>query len=256
MSLKMPEFTSFSLTHIVYDPSSPFSLPLTLLSLSPIFLFVSYFTLLIFTRRLTILLLALGQIANELLSLVLKEAWKAERPFPGYGEVGRGYGMPSSHSQAAGFLVAWGVGYAMTSSRRYGVESDEALKLVRKWRLRVYVFGLVLWSSLVAYSRCVQSTVLSLSPKEDGMTGRWHLIYHSIFQVSVGYTIGLLAGTVHFIVTEYIPLYHPTSMPGRIRAWLSSVWEGIGGVGGWQLGGAEGGWGEGDLILRQREKVS
>lgn len=152
-----PELKSFSLTHIVYDPNHPFSIPLTLLSLTPIFLFVSYFTLLIFTRRLTILLLASGQLADEGFNLVLKRVWKAERPWVGYGEVGRGYGMPSSHSQAAGFLVAWGVGYALTMLRRYAGSMDGRLEVMRRWRTRVYVFGLVLWSLLVAYSRYVLS---------------------------------------------------------------------------------------------------
>lgn len=151
-----PELKSFSLTHIVYDPTHRFSIPLTLLSLSPIFLFVSYLTLVIFTRRLTVLFLAGGQLTNEGLNLVLKRVWKAERPYIGYGEVGRGYGMPSSHAQAAGFLGAWGLGYALTIGRRYtgsGTERNERLEVVRTWRARVYLFGLILWSALVSYSR-------------------------------------------------------------------------------------------------------
>ena len=153
-----PNFKSFSLTHIVYDPSHPLSIPLTLLSLSPIFLFVSYFTLVIFNRQLTILLLAVGQLGNEAVNLILKRLYKAERPFPGYGEVGRGYGMPSSHAQASGFLVAWGVSYVITGKRRCIVSSPEKgiLEAIRWWRTRVYVFGLLLWSWLVSYSRWVQ----------------------------------------------------------------------------------------------------
>ena len=152
--LNLPELKSFSLTHIVYDPTHPLSIPLTLLSLSPIFLFVSYLTLVIFTRRLTVILLAAGQSGNELLNLVLKRIWKAERPYVGHGEVGRGYGMPSSHAQAAGFLVAWGIGYSLTMQRRYRLEELQGrLAIVRRWRSRVYVFGLVLWSALVSYSR-------------------------------------------------------------------------------------------------------
>lgn len=158
MSLQLPEsplppLKSFSLTHILYDPSHPLSIPLTLLSLSPIFLFVSYFTLLIFTRRISIAFLASGQLANEVLSWVLKRIFKGERPYIGHGEVGTGYGMPSSHSQAAGFLAAWGIGYALThEDRNEQVRSVRAEK-VRKWRTRVYVFALLLWSVGVSYSR-------------------------------------------------------------------------------------------------------
>ena len=159
----LPPLKSFSLTHILYDPSHPpfLSLPLSLLSLSPIFLFVSYFTLLVFDRRLTVLNLALGSIVNEVLSWTLKRIWKGDRPYVGMGEVGQGYGMPSSHSQAAGFLVSWGIGYALTRRKR-NVESgdtarSESAQRVRSIRDGVYLFGLILWSILTAYSRYVET---------------------------------------------------------------------------------------------------
>ncbi|WRT65926.1 uncharacterized protein IL334_002877 [Kwoniella shivajii] len=227
----LPPLKSFSLTHILYDPTHPLSIPLTLLSLSPIFLFVSYFTLLIFTRRLTILLLALGQVGNEVLSWILKRLLKGDRPYIGHGEVGTGYGMPSSHSQAAGFLVAWGIGYSLTLAKR-GVASKHSegrLVLVRKARNGIYVFGLIVWSIGVSYSR-------------------WHLHYHSPIQVIAGYTAGLIAGSAYFILTEYLPLHYPTSLLGKIHGGLENLWEGVGGVGGWALGDAKGGWGEGWLI--------
>ncbi len=66
--------------------------------------------------------------------------------------------MPSSHAQAAGFLVAWGVGYVLSSTRRYGIGEGKVegqLEVVRTWRTRIYVFGLMLWSVLVSYSRQV-----------------------------------------------------------------------------------------------------
>ena len=64
-AIPLPQLKSFGLTHILYDPSHPLSIPLSLLSLSPIFLFVSYFTLLVFDRRLTVLLLATGQVSQS-----------------------------------------------------------------------------------------------------------------------------------------------------------------------------------------------
>jgi dolichyldiphosphatase len=151
-----PQLKSFALTHILYDPAHPLSIPFTLLSLTPIFLFVSYFTLLIFDRRITVLALAAGSIANEILSLGLKKILKGERPYFGYGEVGDGYGMPSSHSQAAGFLVAWGIGYWLTLDRRANLQrskGSEGVKVVGQVRRCIYLIGLVIWSLLVAYSR-------------------------------------------------------------------------------------------------------
>lgn len=81
------------------------------------------------------------------------------------------------------------------------------------------------------------------------MSIRWYLLYHSPVQVSAGYVVGLVAGSVYFTIIEFIPLYHPSSPIGRIRSTLEDLWTRIGGVGGWQLGGAEGGWGEGRFLL-------
>lgn len=84
---------------------------------------------------------------------MLKRLFKSERPYIGHGEVGAGYGMPSSHSQAAGFLVAWGIGYALTLEGRSEQIKSVRAEMVRTWRTRVYVFGLLLWSVGVSYSR-------------------------------------------------------------------------------------------------------
>lgn len=138
---------SFSLTHIVYDSTSPIGLPLALVSVSPIFLFVAYFSLVVFTRRLSLALLAAGSVFNEVLSLGIKRLLKAPRPFPELKDVGHGYGMPSSHTQAAAFLLAWGIGYA-TSDWRYATTTR-----IGRFRKVVYLVVLAAWSFTVAYSR-------------------------------------------------------------------------------------------------------
>ncbi|WVQ71120.1 hypothetical protein IAR50_000645 [Cryptococcus sp. DSM 104548] len=228
----LPPLKSFSLTHILYDPAHPLSIPLTLLSLSPIFLFVSYFTLLVFTRRLTIALLAGGQLVNEILSWALKRIVKEGRPYTGHGELGTGYAWPSSHAQAAGFLVAWGLGYAWTLDKRSTRSQSASSETVRNWRTRIYVFGLLVWSVGVSYSR-------------------FHLLYHSPSQIVAGYLVGNAYGALHFLLSEYYPLYHPTSLLARLRRGVEYVWEEIGGVGGWTLGDAEGGWGERRIDARE-----
>lgn len=60
--------------------------------------------------------------------------------------------------------------------------------------------------------------------------------------------MGLAFGVAWYIATEYLPRVYPASIPGRIRATIEYVWVGLGGIGGWQLGGAEGGWGEGAFV--------
>jgi len=79
----------------------------------------------------------------------------------------------------------------------------------------------------------------------SGLTTRYALHYHSIPQVIAGYVVGLVAGVAWYILTEHVPRTQPRSLPGRIRAAIENVWVGVGGVGGWQIGGAPGGWGEG-----------
>jgi dolichyldiphosphatase len=150
------ELKHFGLTHIVH-PRGTTGILLALLSLSPIFLFVSYFTLLIFGRRLSLLLLAAGSVGNEALSLLLKRLIRAPRPFPHIPHVGDGYGMPSSHAQAGAFVFAWGLGYACSLEARYGAGAGRqgARGVVRRVRAGIYLFGLLAWSGAVAYSRYV-----------------------------------------------------------------------------------------------------
>ncbi|CAK9783411.1 hypothetical protein CC85DRAFT_325262 [Cutaneotrichosporon oleaginosum] len=224
----VPAQKHFALTHIVYD-ASPLGALLALLSLSPIFLFVAYFALVVFGRRLSLLLLAAGSVANEALSLALKRALRAPRPFPHLAHVGHGYGMPSSHAQAGAFVLAWGVGYAMSLDARYsraaGARGQRA-EAMRRVRVGIYLFGLAAWSVAVAYSR-------------------YALRYHSIPQIAAGYAVGLVAGAAWYVLTEHIARTAPESIPGRIRRSIEWLWIGLGGIGGWQLGGAEGGWLEG-----------
>lgn len=86
---------------------------------------------------------------------------------------------------------------------------------------------------------------------------RYELKYHSAFQVGAGYVVGVIAGTAWYYMTEHVPHAYPHSFPGKVRSVIESIWTGIGGIGGWQLGGAEGGWGEGWLTgVEQRGRKS
>ena len=77
----------------------------------------------------------------------------------------------------------------------------------------------------------------------------WYLLYHTPMQVIAGYVVGLLAGAAYFCITDYVPMTFATSFFARIRAGIEWLWEGMGGLGGWELGSAEGGWGEGWMFL-------
>ncbi|GMK56615.1 hypothetical protein CspeluHIS016_0304550 [Cutaneotrichosporon spelunceum] len=222
----MAEAKHFALTHIVYDATSRLGIPLALLSLSPIFLFVAYFALVIFGRRLTLLLLAAGSVGNEVLSLGLKRVLRAPRPYPHLPHVGTGYGMPSSHAQAGAFVFAWGVGYALSQKERYPVRKAGRAERMHTIRTGIYLFGLASWSLAVAYSR-------------------YALRYHSVPQIVAGYAVGLVTGAVWYALTDHLPRTAPESVLGRLRRTIEWLWTGLGGIGGWQLGGAEAGWLEG-----------
>lgn len=78
---------------------------------------------------------------------------------------------------------------------------------------------------------------------------RWHLLYHSVPQVIAGYTAGLVFGSFYFGITEYVPLFYPSSLLGRMRKGVEWLWIGIGGIGGWELSSSTGGWGEGWVFV-------
>jgi dolichyldiphosphatase len=51
---------------------------------------------------------------------------------------------------------------------------------------------------------------------------RWYLRYHTVPQVLSGLAIGVYLGAAYFFAVELLPLQHPTSLPGKLRAWLVS----------------------------------
>lgn len=112
---------------VEYDPTDPFSFLLALVSFAPPFLvaiqttvFLTLFLLLRYfhhtPRNLQILKLdradglagklLLGQLANELLNLLLKNTLKHPRPASmSFSHCYTDYGLPSSHSQFMAFLA-------------------------------------------------------------------------------------------------------------------------------------------------------
>jgi dolichyldiphosphatase len=79
-------------------------MPLSLITLAPPFLLVSYITLILVRRELTLLTGFIGQLGCEGLNLALKRIFKQGRPTD---FLGTGYGMPSSHSQFMGYFLAF-----------------------------------------------------------------------------------------------------------------------------------------------------
>ncbi|KAK3378441.1 phosphatidic acid phosphatase type 2/haloperoxidase [Podospora didyma] len=101
---------SLSLTHVYYNPNDPISLLCAWLALVPQALCVVYVTLIWSTREAEVALMFAGQLACEAVNFALKRLIKEERPRHIHTTGGKGYGMPSSHSQFAFFwAVALGL---------------------------------------------------------------------------------------------------------------------------------------------------
>lgn len=182
-AVQMPALKALSLTHVLCslqlnlndvdildDPVHPLSLPLSLATLLPLFLFSHHFSILLITRRLTALHLLVGQLLNEIFSLFLKRHWRSDRPLrhlagvPGklgadYEALMSGYGMPSSHAQFMGFLVAWSFGFVwFVMGKGSNVRRSGGMETVGKAREAVFLTGLLGVSGLVCYSRLVTSS--------------------------------------------------------------------------------------------------
>ncbi|ODQ49882.1 PAP2-domain-containing protein [Saitoella complicata NRRL Y-17804] len=183
-------YVSLSLTHVSYDASSPYSLPLAYLTLTPLLLLIIYSTLFLSTRQFLILVALAGQLVNEAINYVLKKLLKEARPvLPGLDEaVGKGYGMPSSHSQFMGFwagvvvVVLYGkLGHRYTAPQRIAL-SVAAVTL----------------STLVCVSRVV-------------------LGYHSIKQVVVGNSLGYVLASVWWFAVQELQRW-------GVSGWVLQLW--------------------------------
>ncbi|UZJ56617.1 hypothetical protein CBS101457_005937 [Exobasidium rhododendri] len=184
------QYASLALTHVQYHPGDPFAMPLSLITLAPPFLLVSYITLLLVRRELTMLTALIGQLGCEGLNLALKRIFKQGRPTD---FLGTGYGMPSSHSQFMGYFMAFWCLHlyrfrpGLTRARRSREEGQRiALSLIGVLRSAEHLAAIafiVALSLITAYSR-------------------YHLSYHTPLQILVGFSVGVAAGLAWNTIVE------------------------------------------------------
>lgn len=155
---------SLSLTHVEYTEGDIIGKILALITLSPIFFIVSYTTLILVNRQSQTICLLLGQLLNELINYILKQYIKQERP----GDLGTGYGMPSSHSQFSCFLMVYGIMHVI----HFDLSDSRVYKTL-------VILMLIFQGVLVPYSRI-------------------YLGYHDIQQVVVGFGLGGIVGLIWF----------------------------------------------------------
>ncbi|KAK5627082.1 hypothetical protein RRF57_002797 [Xylaria bambusicola] len=182
MSEDIP-LTSFSLTHIHYDPTDRISYLCAWLALVPQGLCVMYVTLIWSTREVEIALLGAGQFACEVLNFALKRLIKEERP-PRMN--GKGYGMPSSHAQ---FVTFFAVSLALFLLFRHQPPGPEHR---RKTHTPLTLLERVFWS------------IVGLIGALTVAWSRVYLNYHTEKQVLVGCTAGSVIAIAWFTITSIL----------------------------------------------------
>ncbi|KAF7324706.1 acidPPc domain-containing protein [Mycena kentingensis (nom. inval.)] len=185
---------SLDLTHVLYDDDSYVSLALALITLSPILLMPAYAALSVYTREYVIILMWAGQLAGEVLNLLVKHTVKEGRP---EYSTATGYGFPSSHSQYMGYFTTF-LALHLYCRHRFATTGYEILD--GAWRLFIYS-ALFAWAAVVACSR-------------------YYLLYHSIPQILWGLGIGAALGAATYICGELIPRTRRKSYLGMLKLFL------------------------------------
>lgn len=169
-----PDMEPFVYTFVEYARDSLAQKLLALISLTPIFLMVSYATLIVSRRDLHTLALLCGQLLNEAVNTLSKHALGVARPHPALHprfNAASPYAMPSDHAQFVFFLAAY---VALWSTRRWLVGAG--------WRLALVCVTFV-WACVVSVSRV-------------------NLRYHTTAQVVAGAVLGAACGVSWFYFTE------------------------------------------------------
>lgn len=125
MDANTPNLKTLSLTLVQYVPGDKLGHLLAYITLTPLAVLVSYASIILSRREVAVLMMLLGQLACEALNFVLKNIFQQPRPTGNYfylpsqhnsnpvneDFLGKGYGMPSSHSQFVGFTSIYAILY-------------------------------------------------------------------------------------------------------------------------------------------------
>lgn len=166
----------FDDTYVLYNADDTFSLLSVFFTLLPIGILVFYLSWFIVTREAEPIIMAFGQVINDILNNITKNYIKQDRPysFEGFQASGlrSGYGMPSAHSQFMGFFATYLV-----------------LRIWIQWKGLTCLRKIISSLGLMALSWCV-------------MYSRVYLYYHSVQQVLVGLGIGSTLGLTYYLSVE------------------------------------------------------
>ncbi|EGE07479.1 dolichyldiphosphatase [Trichophyton equinum CBS 127.97] len=170
---------SLSLTHVNYNPEDPISYICAFLALVPQALIISYVSLCWATREVEIIFMLAGQLSCEVLNFGLKRLIKQERPNQMNG---KGYGMPSSHSQFMGYFAVF----------------FSLFLLVR------HTPSASIRSGYLSMLECVGLSLLACAGALAVALSRIYLNYHTPQQVMAGAAIGVAYGLAWFGIGSFL----------------------------------------------------
>ncbi|XP_006818673.1 dolichyldiphosphatase 1-like [Saccoglossus kowalevskii] len=176
-----------SLTHVVYPEGDFVGKCFAWFSLLPVFIIVSFVTLIAFRRELHTITFFGGLLVNEIVNWVLKNIIRQPRPCREHEVVFSEYGMPSNHSQ---FMWFFGVYLVLFVYIRIQYSTSSTCSLVDLAWKHVVAVGALLVAAIVTYSRV-------------------YLHYHTNRQVYSGAVVGSLVAVLWFIFTQLVltPLF-------------------------------------------------
>lgn len=171
-----------SLTYVIYPEGDLIGKILAWSSLLPIFIIVSFLTLIVFRRELHTMAWFLGLLLNEVVNMIIKHSIKAPRPCSAEdkSKLYNKYGMPSSHAQFMGFMAIYSIFFAYIRLKVHVYE--KFMDNIRQHFIALSAAGAAL---IVCYSRI-------------------YLHYHTVEQVLVGLLVGTITGSIWFYVVDDI----------------------------------------------------
>jgi dolichyldiphosphatase len=147
-------------------------------SLMPFVILIVLGTLCLFRRDIHIIHILMGQVMNEGLNLIFKFYWRELRP----NNKRKDYGMPSSHAQFMGYILAY-----LIALLRYHVRFTEGSS--RSLPISEKVLKGICFTMLISVSFLV-------------IFGRVYLNYHTPSQVLVGFICGTMMGNLWFYIYQ------------------------------------------------------
>ncbi|XP_053694663.1 dolichyldiphosphatase 1-like [Sabethes cyaneus] len=196
-SFNVSDWQPITLTLVEYPKGDLLGKLLAWISLAPLGIGAGFVALILFRRDLHTIVFFIGTLFNEGVNIILKHCIQEPRPV-NRSQIWTEYGMPSSHSQCMCFFAQYVLLFIFIRLHHMNNNNARAERLVRLLVLAVC------WA--VTFLVCF---------------GRVYLQYHSLQQVLVGALVGMIVGTLWFLLTHcFLTPYFPVVVSWRVSELL------------------------------------